>query len=132
MRLRGRGARHFHRPGSERRASFVQPISCANRVLSDDEKHAELAILDALIPTHASRVGALMPTSHNMIIYSLAAGGKVSVGALSAAGLLPSIVLMICMVAAAYLVAVQRGYPAAFFPVEPRSGFRSLLQRRAC
>ena len=30
------------------------------------------------VTTHASLVGALMPTSHNMIIYSLAAGGKVS------------------------------------------------------
>ena len=31
------------------------------------------------VTTHASLVGALMPTSHNMIIYSLAAGGKVSI-----------------------------------------------------
>ena len=68
------------------------------------------------VTTHASLVGALMPTSHNMIIYSLAAGGKVSVGALIAAGLLPSIVLMVCMLAAAYLVAVKRGYPAGVFP----------------
>src|SRR4029434_3405448 len=30
------------------------------------------------VTTHAALVGALMPTSHNMIIYSLAAGGKVS------------------------------------------------------
>jgi len=36
------------------------------------------------VTTHASLVGALMPTSHNMIIYSLAAGGKVSIGALIA------------------------------------------------
>ena len=34
------------------------------------------------VTTHASLVGALMPTSHNMIIYALAAGGKVSIGAL--------------------------------------------------
>ncbi len=31
------------------------------------------------VTTHASLVGALMPTSHNMIIYSLAAGGGVSI-----------------------------------------------------
>ncbi len=68
------------------------------------------------VTTHASLVGALMPTSHNMIIYSLAAGGKVSIGALIAAGLLPSLVLMICMLVAAYLVAVKRGYPAGIFP----------------
>ena len=63
------------------------------------------------VTTHAALVGALTPTSHNMIIYSLAAGGKVSIGALILAGVLPTIVLAICMLVAAYWVAVQRGYP---------------------
>jgi tripartite ATP-independent transporter DctM subunit len=68
------------------------------------------------VTTHAALVGALMPTSHNMIIYALAAGGSVSIGALIAAGLMPAAVLMICMLVAAYLVAVARGYPAGTFP----------------
>ena len=37
------------------------------------------------VTTHAALVGALMPTSHNMIIYTLAAGGKVSIAMLIAA-----------------------------------------------
>ena len=45
--------------------------------------HADYAVN---VTTHAALVGALMPTSHNMIIYSLAAGGKVSIGALIAGG----------------------------------------------
>ena len=77
------------------------------------------------VTTHASLVGALMPTSHNMIIYALAAGGKVSIGALIAAGLLPALVLMVCMLVAAYAVAVKRGYPAGKFPGWPEV-FRSL------
>jgi tripartite ATP-independent transporter DctM subunit len=68
------------------------------------------------VTTHASLVGALMPTSHNMIIYSLAAGGKVSIGALIAAGVIPALVLTACMLVAAYAVAVKRGYPAERFP----------------
>jgi tripartite ATP-independent transporter DctM subunit len=68
------------------------------------------------VTTHASLVGALTPTSHNMIIYSLAAGGKVSIAALILAGVLPTFVLMACMLVAAYLVAVHRGYPAGVFP----------------
>src|SRR5260221_6380767 len=68
------------------------------------------------VTTHASLVGALMPTSHNMIIYSLAAGGKVSIGALIAAGVIPALVLTACMLVAAYAVAVKRGYPAEAFP----------------
>jgi len=68
------------------------------------------------VTTHAALVGALMPTSHNMIIYTLAAGGKVSIAMLIAAGLLPALLLTICNLAAAYLVAVKRGYPAGTFP----------------
>ena len=71
-----------------------------------------------------------MPTSHNMIIYALAAGGKVSIGALIAAGLLPALVLMVCMLVAAYAVAVKRGYPAGKFPGW-RAVFRSLRGRSA-
>ena len=68
------------------------------------------------VTTHAALVGALMPTSHNMIIYSLAAGGKVSIAALILAGLIPALILTLCNLAAAYLVAVKRGYPAGKFP----------------
>src|SRR5881392_2593637 len=75
--------------------------------------HADYAVN---VTTHAALVGALMPTSHNMIIYSLAAGGKVSIAALILAGLVPALILTICNLAAAYLVAVHRGYPAGKFP----------------
>jgi tripartite ATP-independent transporter DctM subunit len=61
-------------------------------------------------------VGALMPTSHNMIIYTLAAGGKVSIAALILAGLLPALILTVSNLVAAYMVAVKRGYPAGEFP----------------
>ena len=73
--------------------------------------HADYAVN---VTTHAALVGALMPTSHNMIIYS--AGGKVSITALILAGMLPAALLMICMLVAAYLVAIKRGYPAGVFP----------------
>src|SRR2546425_7276610 len=75
--------------------------------------HADYAVN---APTHAGLVGVLMPTSHNMIIYSLAAGGKVSIAALILAGLLPAVILTASNLAAAYLVAIKRGYPAGTFP----------------
>jgi tripartite ATP-independent transporter DctM subunit len=68
------------------------------------------------VTTHASLVGALMPTSHNLIIFTLAASGKVSIAALILAGIVPAIVLTICNLLAAYGVAVKRGYPAGTFP----------------
>jgi tripartite ATP-independent transporter DctM subunit len=75
--------------------------------------HADYAVN---VTTHAALVGALMPTSHNLIIFTLAAAGKVSIAALILAGLGPVVVLTVCNLAAAYLVAVKRGYPAGTFP----------------
>jgi tripartite ATP-independent transporter DctM subunit len=65
------------------------------------------------VTTHASLVGAVMPTSHNLIIYTLATSGIASVSALSMmlAGLIPALILTICNLAAAYWVAARRGYP---------------------
>ena len=81
------------------------------------------------VTTHASLVGALTPTSHNMIIYSLAAGGHVSIGALILAGVVPTIVLAACMMVAAYWVAVRRNYPRGTWHgwgAVARSGLRAL------
>ncbi len=65
------------------------------------------------VTTHASLVEAIMPTSHNMIIFTLATAGiaSVSVLGLILAGLVPAIILTVCNMAAAYWVAVKRGYP---------------------
>lgn len=75
--------------------------------------HADYAVN---VTTHAALVGALMPTSHNIIIYTLAAGGKVSIAALIAAGIVPAVILTLCNLLAAYLVARSRSYPAGTFP----------------
>ena len=65
------------------------------------------------VTTHAALVGAIMPTSHNMIIFTLATSGIASVSVLSLilAGLVPAILLTLCNLGAAYYVAVKRGYP---------------------
>jgi tripartite ATP-independent transporter DctM subunit len=65
------------------------------------------------VTTHAALVGAIMPTSHNLIIFTLATAGiaSVSIVGLILAGLVPAIILTICNLAAAYYVAVKRGYP---------------------
>lgn len=65
------------------------------------------------VTTHAALVGAIMPTSHNLIIFTLATAGIASVSVLSLilAGLIPAIILTLCNLAAAYWVARKRGYP---------------------
>ncbi len=70
----------------------------------------------------ASTTGLLIPPSHNMIIYSVAAGGSVSVAALFLAGIIPGLLLGAGLMVAAYWVAVRRAYPAGHFP-----GWRQVL-----
>ncbi len=65
------------------------------------------------VTTHAALVGAIMPTSHNLIIYTLATAGIASVSAMSLmlAGVVPALILTLCNLGAAYWVAVKRNYP---------------------
>lgn len=72
--------------------------------------HADYAVN---VTTHAALVGALMPTSHNLIIFVLAASGiaSVSVFGLILAALIPALLLTLANLAAAYGMAVRRGYP---------------------
>ena len=65
------------------------------------------------VTTHAALVGVLMPTSHNLIIFTLATTGIASVSVLSLilAGIIPALILTLCNLGAAYYVAVKRGYP---------------------
>ena len=54
--------------------------------------------------------GIIIPPSHNMIIYSLAAGG-VSVGRLFLGGFVPGVLLGIVLMIISYVIAVKRAYP---------------------
>ena len=64
-------------------------------------------------------LGILIPPSHNMIIYAAAAGVSVSVADLFLAGVLPGILTGILLAAAAWVIAVRRGYPKGEFPGWP-------------
>ncbi len=53
----------------------------------------------------------LIPPSHNAVIYSLAAGGTVSVAHLFLAGILPALMFGICLIGLVLWVSHKRGYP---------------------
>jgi tripartite ATP-independent transporter DctM subunit len=62
--------------------------------------------------TVASAIQAvIVPPSHNLIIYSIAVGGSVSISALFVAGIVPGIMMMTMIMIAAYILASKRGYP---------------------
>lgn len=64
----------------------------------------------------SSVAGVMVPPSHNMILYALAAGGGISISSLFLAGIVPGLIMCLCLATAAYAVAVKRGYEAEAFP----------------
>ncbi|MGX8790515.1 TRAP transporter large permease [Oceanobacillus sp. M60] len=59
----------------------------------------------------SSTQGIVIPPSHNMIIYALAAGGGISISSLFLAGVIPGILLGLGLIFVAYIIAVKRNYP---------------------
>jgi len=70
----------------------------------------------------SSIAGILVPPSHNMILFAIAAGGGISISQLFLAGVVPGVLMCLCLAVAAYLIAVRRGYRAEVFP-----GFSALF-----
>jgi tripartite ATP-independent transporter DctM subunit len=64
----------------------------------------------------SSIAGIMIPPSHNMILYAVAAGGAVSISSLFLAGVVPGVLMCLCLAAVAYIIAVKRGYNAEPFP----------------
>lgn len=63
-----------------------------------------------------SIIALMIPPSHNMIIYSISAGGRISIADLFTAGIIPGLVLALSLMVAAWFVAKRRGYPTEPFP----------------
>src|SRR5688572_20934444 len=68
------------------------------------------------VTSMAALIALLLPPSHNMIIYSISAGGKISIADLFTAGIIPGLLLALALMVTAYFVARSRGYPTEPFP----------------
>ena len=58
----------------------------------------------------ASTTGIILPPSHNAILYAVAAGGTVSIGAMFLAGYVPGLMIGLGMMIVSYFLALSRGY----------------------
>ncbi|ESX76752.1 MULTISPECIES: TRAP transporter large permease [unclassified Mesorhizobium] len=68
------------------------------------------------VTSMAALIALLLPPSHNMIIYAISAGGKISIADLFTAGIIPGLLLALSLMVTAYFVARSRGYPTEPFP----------------
>jgi len=75
------------------------------------------------VTSMAALIALLLPPSHNMIIYSISAGGKISIADLFTAGIIPGLLFALSLMATAYIVARKRGYPTEPFPGLRRVGW---------
>lgn len=70
----------------------------------------------------SSIIALMLPPSHNLIIYSISSGGRLSIADLFTAGIIPGIILAFSLMVAAWAVARKRGYQTEPFP-----GFGAML-----
>jgi tripartite ATP-independent transporter DctM subunit len=54
--------------------------------------------------------GVVVPPSHNLVLYAIAAGG-VSISGLFLAGIVPGIILLGSLMTTGYIIAIRKGYP---------------------
>ncbi len=72
----------------------------------------------------AALVALLVPPSHNLILFSAAAGGGISIATLFAAGIVPALLMTVVLMFTGWMVARRRGYGVEQFP-----GMRAVLLR---
>jgi tripartite ATP-independent transporter DctM subunit len=68
----------------------------------------------------------LIPPSHNAVIYSLAAGGTISIAHLFLAGVFPGLLFGVCLIGLILFTAYRRGFPKSE-PVPLRQALRIAL-----
>jgi tripartite ATP-independent transporter DctM subunit len=68
------------------------------------------------VTSMAALIALLLPPSHNMILYSISGGGRISIADLFTAGIIPGLLYALSLMVTAYFVARSRGYPTEPFP----------------
>ena len=107
--------------------SAVADISALGSILIPVMKergyHSDYAVN---VTVTSSIAGIVIPPSHNMIIFAVAAGGGLSISKLFLAGVVPGMLMCLCLAVAAYVIAIKRNYPAEPFPGWRAVGVASL------
>jgi tripartite ATP-independent transporter DctM subunit len=92
--------------------SSVADTAAIGSVMIPQMKKAGFPVVFATNVTICGSVQALMiPPSHNAVLYSIAAGGSVSVAALFLAGILPGLLFGLCLIGLVLWISHKRGYP---------------------
>src|SRR3954447_5670868 len=92
--------------------SSVADVSAIGSVLIPQmEKVGYPRVFATNVTISGSLQAILVPPSHNAVIYSLATGGTISIISLFMAGVMPGLLLGVCLVALCIFIAYRDGHP---------------------
>ncbi|WP_157271013.1 TRAP transporter large permease [Azohydromonas aeria] len=93
-------------------SSMADTASVGSVLIPEMEKKGYPRDFSTAVTVSGSVQAILIPPSHNAVIYSLAAGGSVSIAALFLAGVLPGLLLGLTLAAMCLVTARRRNFPA--------------------
>jgi len=92
-------------------SSVADTASIGSVLIPEMEKKGYPRSFATAVTISGSVQAILIPPSHNAVIYSLAAGGTVSIAALFIAGVLPGLLLGLTLAALCLIIAKKENYP---------------------
>jgi tripartite ATP-independent transporter DctM subunit len=92
-------------------SSVADTASVGTVLIPEMEKKGYPRPFAAAVTVAGSVQAILIPPSHNAVIFSLAAGGSVSIAALFMAGVLPGLLMGLTLAILCLITAHRRGYP---------------------
>jgi tripartite ATP-independent transporter DctM subunit len=93
-------------------SSMADTASIGSVLIPEMEKKGYPRDFATAVTVSGSVQAILIPPSHNAVIYSLAAGGSVSIAALFLAGVLPGLLLGLTLAIMCLVIARKRNFPA--------------------
>ena len=92
-------------------SSVADTASIGSVLIPEMERKGYPRDFSTAVTVSGSVQAILIPPSHNAVIYSLAAGGGVSIGALFMAGVFPGLLLGLTLAILCLFIARRRGFP---------------------
>jgi tripartite ATP-independent transporter DctM subunit len=92
-------------------SSVADTASIGSVMIPQMEKNGYPRLFAVNVTCAGSLQPLLIPPSHNAVIYSLAAGGTVSIADLFLAGAIPGFLLGLCLMALVLVIARRRNFP---------------------
>jgi tripartite ATP-independent transporter DctM subunit len=108
-------------------SSVADTASIGSVMIPQMEKNGYPRLFAVNVTCAGSLQPLLIPPSHNAVIYSLAAGGTISIADLFLAGAIPGFLLGLCLMALVLVIARRRNFPKGEV-IPPRRALRIMVE----